>query len=206
MPIIQGVQNTKENDESFSIQAANNLFINSVGDEMSGNLNMKLNSITNLGDAVNKSDAVNKKYVDSLSSTITSIRKSYDGIHYIHSQSIQGNQLAIDDIKSSITNINANLNKIINLIKTKITEIRNIEKSKDYNILTLSTNIYPFKFMIQEIQKDYMTPIYYYIHDKRNNDWQINELEKLIEIRYHGNKLVGEGANIKVYYFETGKS
>ena len=112
MPLIQG--NTKDNETSLSLQAANNLFINSVGDEMSGNLNMNSNKITNLGDAVNKSDAVNKKYVDTLvmaqsaaqTSSLTSLRNNYDAIHYIHSQSIQENQLSIDDIKSSITSIN----------------------------------------------------------------------------------------------------
>ena len=203
MPIIQGVQNSKENDESFSIQNANNLFINSVGDEMSGNLNMKLNSITNLGDAVNNSDAVNKKYVDAIASTLTSIRNNYDGIHYIHSQSIQANQLSIDEIKPAITSINSAINKLTNQIKSKITEIRNIEKNKAYNILTLTSNIYPFKFMIQDVQKDIINSIYYYSQDNRNIDWSINELEKLVEILYNGTKLVGEGANIAVWYFET---
>ena len=199
MPLIQG--NTK--DDSVTLQAANNLFINSVGDEMSGNLNMKLNSITNLGDAVNNSDAVNKKYVDAIASTLTTIRNNYDGIHYIHSQSIQANQLSIDEIKPAITSINSTINKLTNQIKSKITEIRNIEKNKAYNILTLTSNIYPFKFMIQEVQKDIIKPIYYYSQDDRNIDWSINELEKLVEILYHGTKLVGEGANIAVWYFET---
>ena len=53
------------------------------------------------------------------------------------------------------------------------------------------------------MQKDIIKPIYYYSQDNRNIEWSINELDKLVEILYHGTKLVGEGANIKVFYFEN---
>ena len=63
MPLIQGKTENITND-NLSIQTANNLFVNVIGDQMSGDLLMNNHKIIGLSIATSDSEAANKIYVD----------------------------------------------------------------------------------------------------------------------------------------------
>jgi len=59
---------------ALTIQKANPIYVNQVGDEMTGNLDMKGNKIMNVNDPSDNSHVVNKGYLDhTLRMTLTSI-------------------------------------------------------------------------------------------------------------------------------------
>ena len=193
MPLNQG-KLVEEDNNNLSIQTANNLFINSIGDSMSGILDMNSNKVTNIGLCTNENDAANKKYVDKLLYLMENKLS-------IHSDRIYNLEVRLEKIQPKVEELS------LIQIKTVTTEIRNIESNIVYPVLSFPTGksidnkkIFVLSYMLQENP----SANYYNIENDKDKaiDWNILGYTNNVSLRYIGKLLLGKSVNIMIYYFE----